>query len=281
MLEETGGRHDAASRAIVSRLTSVSGVLLALFFALGCGQLLAAGCGAKRAFDARTSEFIEILQAGDYERMKSISHPALIENVPETKFKRHSLAIKQLGKLHKRTCPNFGIRDSSRREGTYKLRFAMGYVNLEIATEGGKLTRYNLSGEPMKKAMDTTYIVYPEPFQVVRFEFLTAQKQPNPEGSLYRYGTTVAYRFDVTGLKVKNNLRWVKVDVAVQDAQGQVLGSKAGVVNDHIHVSEGHIVAITASVRAKKLGSFTATWWVNDLNAGKTITHRQNFQVVQ
>ena len=207
--------------------------------------------------------------------MKAISLPALMVEVTPEKFQNHSNIVKHLGKLEKRNMTGFQIIDSNQRKGTYKLRFKAGVVNMWVSTNQGKLQGYNLSGPTMEKAM--LEIGQLAPFAVKNFQFNDAAGQPNPTGNTYRPNSLIAYRFELHGLKVQNGMFNFKVDVAIRNAQGQVVQS-GNVITKQLPAS-GTFVWVKGQLPLAYPGVFHSAWKVYDLHSGKALDYSQSVVV--
>lgn len=252
-------------------------LLPATIATLGMGA--GSGCSAKKNLDKSVNKLVKAALANDYEAFKKMSHPALVDEFPKTKFAEFSAALNRLGALKDRTMKGIKVHSGGVRRGTYSLRFEHGRVNLKLTLTKGKLTAFHFTGEDLLHALRAVRNKKFGVFKVGAFRWLTPDGKPKAN-NIFPTGKLLRFAVEIWGLKRAGDKLSLHVHAKV--AQGaQVFLDKPNFFNRSIPIKGDvpPVATVTGQFTPKRPGLYTMTLHITDKAAARSLVHQQAFQI--
>lgn len=253
--------------------------LTATVTALAIVVAVGSGCAAKKSLDKTVDKLVKAALANDYEAFKEMSHPALLDEFPKTRFAEFSAALNRLGALKDRTMKGIKVHSGGVRRGTYALRFEHGRVKLKLTLTKGKLTAFRFTGEDLLRALKAVRQKKFGVFKVGAFRWLTPKGKPKAN-NIFPAGKLLRFAVEIWGLKRAGGNLGVQVHLKIAQGAHVFLDKPTFFDSDLSIPAEAPPVAtVTGQFTPKRPGLYTMTLRIKDKKAGHALVHQQAFQV--
>lgn len=247
-----------------------------------CVLLVSTGCmKTKKNLDKNVDKLVEAFQGNDYNAFKSISHSTLVDEMPKEKFEQLAKVFAYLGKMKERTMKGVSVASGKPDEGTYSLDFDKGEVALVIRVKDDELVGFDFKGDALDAAFKAVQSARYAEFKVFDFEFLTADKKPNPAGSVYAPNGKAYFRLRVGGITPMDDHYDVHVDLKVKGPDDALLLHKPDFLDGRMPVDETQppVMTVNGNLDLRGPSTLTLELTIADKNAGKTQTYTQSLTV--
>lgn len=243
--------------------------------------LLGCGCESKRQIDAAVDALVDALRRNDVEAMKRISTPSFLEDMTPERMEHLSKALKALGDFRERTMRSLNIQAGVSKSATYELSFDGGSINLDITLSGGKIGSVTFSGDAFDWALKQA-AAQPADFAVKRFEFLSPDGKPNPQGNAFTGAQPITFRIDLQGLTPGQGEMHARVHLKVLDHAGKLLVEQRDFIDSTSKAETGGSAAVSLKGTFSGLaaGTYNLRFTIEDVGGNRSIEYSQSVVVM-